>query len=61
MKLKNKALPIGLLDEVQLPLRSLKRAAYPEDLVGTALFLASDDSRFITGQLIVHDGGMSFH
>ena len=58
---RNKALPIGLLDEVQLPLRSLKRAAYPEDLVGTALFLASDDSRFITGQLIVHDGGMSFH
>jgi len=58
---KNKALPIGLLDEIQLPLRCLKRAAYPEDLIGTALFLASADSNFITGQLIVHDGGMSFH
>ena len=58
---KNKALPIGLLDEIQLPLRCLKRAAYPEDLVGTALFLASADSNFIPGQLIVHDGGMSFH
>ena len=58
---KKKALPIGPLDEIQLPLRSLKRAAYPEDLVGTAIFLASEDSKFITGQLIVHDGGMSFH
>ena len=58
---KNKALPIGPLDEIQLPLRCLRRAAYPEDLVGTAIFLASDDSNFITGQLIVHDGGMSFH
>jgi NAD(P)-dependent dehydrogenase (short-subunit alcohol dehydrogenase family) len=44
-----------------MPLRCLKRAAYPEDLVGTATFLASEDSNFITGQLIVHDGGMSFH
>jgi len=58
---KIKALPIGPLDEIQMPLRCLKRAAYPEDLVGTATFLASEDSNFITGQLIVHDGGMSFH
>jgi NAD(P)-dependent dehydrogenase (short-subunit alcohol dehydrogenase family) len=58
---KNKALPIGPLEEKQLPLRSLKRAAYPEDLVGTAVFLASDMSNFITGQLLVHDGGMTFH
>jgi NAD(P)-dependent dehydrogenase (short-subunit alcohol dehydrogenase family) len=58
---KNKAIPIGPLEDKQMPLRSLKRAAYPEDLVGTAVFLASDMSNFITGQLIVHDGGMSFH
>ena len=58
---KNKSLPIGPLEEKQMPLRSLKRAAYPEDLVGTAVFLASDMSNFITGQLIVHDGGMTFH
>jgi NAD(P)-dependent dehydrogenase (short-subunit alcohol dehydrogenase family) len=58
---KNKALPIGPLEEKQLPLRSLKRAAYPEDLVGTAVFLASDMSNFVTGQLVVHDGGMTFH
>jgi NAD(P)-dependent dehydrogenase (short-subunit alcohol dehydrogenase family) len=58
---KNKALPLGPLDEMQLPQRCLKRPAYPEDIVGTAIFLASDDSNFITGQLIVHDGGMSLH
>jgi NAD(P)-dependent dehydrogenase (short-subunit alcohol dehydrogenase family) len=58
---KNKTFPPVPLDEIQVPLRCLKRAAYPEDLVGTAIFLASDASNFITGQLIVHDGGMSFH
>lgn len=58
---RNKALPIGPLENLQMPLRSLKRAAYPEDLVGTGVFLASDMSSFITGQLIVHDGGLSFH
>ncbi|MFC1909737.1 SDR family NAD(P)-dependent oxidoreductase [Chloroflexota bacterium] len=49
------------LEELQLPLRSLQRTPYPEDLVGTAIFLATDDSRNITGQLIVVDCGMSFH
>ena len=58
---QNKELVDVPLDEIQLPLRCLKRAAYPKDLVGTAVFLASDMSAFITGQLIVHDGGMSFH
>ena len=58
---KNKTFPIGPLDQVQMPLRCIKGAVYPEDLVGTAVFLASEDSKFITGQLIVHDGGMSLH
>jgi NAD(P)-dependent dehydrogenase (short-subunit alcohol dehydrogenase family) len=30
----------------------------PEDIAATAAFLASDDSRFITGEAIVVDGGM---
>jgi len=42
-------------------MRMLKRAEVPEDLVGTVIFLASDDSRFITGQTIVVDGGSSVH
>lgn len=32
-------------------------AAKPADLVGTAIFLASDDSNYITGQTIMVDGG----
>ncbi len=58
---RNKKFPSVPLDEVQLPLRCIKRPTYPEDLVGTAIYLASDDSKLITGQLIVHDGGYSLH
>ncbi len=36
----------------------LKRYSYPEDVVGTASFLASADSDYMTGQLIMIDGGM---
>ena len=49
------------LEDIQKPMRSLKRTTYPEDLVGTALFLASEESRNITGQLIVVDCGLVFH
>lgn len=58
---KNKALPLPPLDELQIPFRCLKRPGKPEDLVGLAVFLASDDSSFITGQMIVHDGGLSLY
>lgn len=40
--------------------RSLKRASQPEDIVGTALFLASSDAGYITGQTIIVDGGKQF-
>lgn len=36
-----------------------KRLATPEDMVGTALFLASKASDYITGQIIRVDGGAS--
>ncbi len=58
---RTKRLPLPPLEEFQLNARCLKRVSVPEDLVGTALFLATDDSAFITGQMIVHDGGLSFH
>ena len=58
---RNKALPLPPLDELQLPGRCLKRPGLPEDLVGLALFLAGDESAFITGQMIVHDGGLSMY
>ena len=35
----------------------LQRIGYPEDISGIVHFLASDASSFITGQLIVADGG----
>jgi NAD(P)-dependent dehydrogenase (short-subunit alcohol dehydrogenase family) len=41
--------------------RCIKRDELPEDLTGTIVFLASDDSDFITGQTILVDGGLSFH
>lgn len=36
----------------------LKRAGKPEDIANTALFLASDLSTYVTGQVIGVDGGM---
>lgn len=35
----------------------LRRVATPEDVVGPVLFLASDWGRFVTGQVVVVDGG----
>jgi 3-oxoacyl-[acyl-carrier protein] reductase len=36
---------------------SLRRIAVPEDVARVAVFLASDESSYITGQVIVVDGG----
>ena len=44
-----------------VPFRVLKRVQYPEDIAGTAVFLASSDSDFITGQTIVVNGGIVMH
>lgn len=41
--------------------RCFKRVETPSDIVGTALFLASADSDFITGQLLVVEGGGIMH
>lgn len=37
--------------------RAIKRDEYPEDLVGSLIFLASSDSDFMTGQVLAVDGG----
>ena len=41
--------------------RAFRRIETPADIVGTALFLASSDSDFITGQLLVVEGGGVMH
>jgi 3-oxoacyl-[acyl-carrier protein] reductase len=40
-----------------IAMQCIPRAEGPEDLIGTVLFLASDASRFLTGQAITVDGG----
>ncbi|UGS36572.1 SDR family NAD(P)-dependent oxidoreductase [Capillimicrobium parvum] len=39
---------------------AIKRSLQPQDVVGTAVFLASDASAMITGQTFVVDGGRQF-
>lgn len=41
--------------------RPLERVELPEDLVGAAVFLASSDSDFMTGQTVVINGGDYMH
>jgi NAD(P)-dependent dehydrogenase (short-subunit alcohol dehydrogenase family) len=43
-----------------MQMRSLRRDAFPEDVEGTVVFLASDDSSFMSGQTLVVDGGSVF-
>ncbi len=47
-------LPAG---SVGLPQSALARKGQPEDVAFAALYLASDESRWITGQTLVVDGG----
>jgi len=42
---------------MQVAMQSVKRREVPEDLVGTAVFLASDEAAFITGQTLSVCGG----
>ena len=51
---------LGAVKEQVRNARSLKRDEIPGDLVGAAVFLASEDSDFITGQVICVDGGINF-
>jgi len=41
--------------------QSIPRRGYADDLAGTFIYLASDDSAFVTGQVITVDGGWIHH
>jgi NAD(P)-dependent dehydrogenase (short-subunit alcohol dehydrogenase family) len=41
--------------------RFIKRHQQPDDLVGTVIFLLSDAANFMTGQLLVVNGGYVLH
>jgi 3-oxoacyl-[acyl-carrier protein] reductase len=47
----------GFRDEV-VALTPLKRWGTPDDVAAAAVFLASDDARFMTGQMIMVNGGV---
>jgi 3-oxoacyl-[acyl-carrier protein] reductase/(S)-1-phenylethanol dehydrogenase len=51
------ASPLAGMFEAIAASQAIKRLETPADLTGTALFLASDDSAFLTGQTIPVDGG----
>ncbi len=44
----------------QHAIRAIPRDETPEDLEGSVVFLASDDSDFMTGQMVVVNGGAQF-
>jgi NAD(P)-dependent dehydrogenase (short-subunit alcohol dehydrogenase family) len=39
----------------------MKRAAHPDEMIGPVLFLVSDAGSFMTGQVVLADGGMVPH
>jgi len=57
---------LELADEAELAAlmkerQSLPQRGYAEDLAGTFVYLASDDSAFVTGQIVAVDGGWINH
>lgn len=49
------------ISKYDVSLTPLRRLEQPDDLIGAILFLASGESDFITGQILVVDGGRYMH
>jgi 3-oxoacyl-[acyl-carrier protein] reductase len=53
-----KGLVPGIIVDNLTEATALRRTLEPEDITGAAVFLASDDSALMTGQVVVVDGGL---
>lgn len=51
----------GAVSTNNIASRAIKRELQPEDLCGTLVYLASEASDFVTGQVMVVDGGSVMH
>ena len=51
----------GSLVAANIASRAIKKDVYPADLVGSLLYLCSAESDFVTGQVLVVDGGSVMH
>ncbi len=50
--------PADILEMIVNMMMAIKKPLDPDDLAGTAVWLASDDAKMVTGQVIPVDGGM---
>ncbi len=55
-----RTLPSEIIDDAKQE-SVLGRIADPEDVSNVVVFLCSDDARYITGQVILVDGGLTLH
>lgn len=51
----------GIVLQNNIASRALKREATPQDMCGTLIYLCCADSDFVTGQVVVVDGGSVTH
>jgi NAD(P)-dependent dehydrogenase (short-subunit alcohol dehydrogenase family) len=47
------------MEREMLQLRPIGRFASPDEIARPALFLASDDASYVTGSILVVDGGLT--